>query len=1330
MYVIFPLDDLLDLNSAKGSKRETSSSSAQQSHKRHTVQVLPPSQPNQQLPSQLQPPLNQLLPNPQKPTPPQQKLQQQQQQQQQQLKLQKTTSQKTPSKASTSSQPSPLSPQLPSSVPSSSSSSHSSSLKQPPRAQHRPHQHADILPKQRQPSSSTETSSVSSTGAKAKVLLSPPSSGVKYVANRSSWAGSPTGPPRESSVTRSNSFKARDDLNVDGSSQEIATAINQKFNSLRVKDHRSRDNSQDSRDSGNTSGSQSFRSHIVKSESFRSYLSSGGVQRPQSIADIAKSQQLVAESVKPQQAPVAESAKSQQVSIGESVKTQQEYLPQSSRRPPAQRHPSGSSRHSSGSQRASDQSLFPGSGPSAAGGATAAGRGAGANVKSQAGLRGLQKSVMASEISFRDLTHPSANETLKAQNSVTFKLVKTVSDFTAQLSRIHEQHAEEIQRLVETFRKKNSELRNERPPCPNQMFQAWETLLQEVEVDSQIHSDVAGTLNRQVSRPLIEKTFYRKIQSRKVFTHRESFDTILAKTEDMLKKCRRDYSEAYQSHCRSQNNASLANYFDAHNAYIQQLHATNGMLQEYHNTTLPALLEELETVYLDVSSIVADCILQGADIVAAKALEQSRRYDSLCNICRSADGRTDMASLVRSLEAPTGQPVRPPHYRYSPPQPAPPLEAPNGEPLPQEPPPPVPLRNELILDRLAALSSRNRYEALRKEAGDLERQIAQLLEAQDTLVRIQQRSIESSVFNKANELQEDISIKRFDLRVAQVHLSAVRAQKELFASKDGGGAEGRERKMSNSSGGSMKTKWMKAFKSLKTSEPASSNLPPTSPAKRYTFSSTVLSVMAHRKNAREKEKEAAAMFDTAHIFQEYTYKKITACDVCHQILRGHSRQGLKCRMCKTNVHVECQEQVGKCQPKSRLLRRQRSTSEIESKQLEGGEDDTDPSVNFTSLIASQPSRRGAEPPSPSATTEIQIDKTDKTEEVDLIYQVLKQAGDLGGRRSTHGSVERDLGREMSREMGREVGRDLGGSAASSGSGSATSLHRRFPRPTNTGSTLTVNPVPVASSSGKSAAAAVAAADAGAGVVVKDGVSAASMRRRMFGKKKSQSEGTEPPIRHAPISPRRQKLNLRMKSFSLDSPESTEHVHRRRQGGSAHVSHASSHSQSPSSPVHNRRLLTARNMRMSSVDLPDENEKSLSSASTSPCPSPVSKKPHRLLPTNLYVVLYNFTSRHPDELDLRAGYKVTVTDTSDPDWWQGKCLGRTGYFPSKYVTRLNGGEKPLQVTHNLQVTDGDNGIKLLRDQIVIQIGEEVEGMVMIRNGDNQQGVCPLKYLQEA
>lgn len=51
--------------------------------------------------------------------------------------------------------------------------------------------------------------------------------------------------------------------------------------------------------------------------------------------------------------------------------------------------------------------------------------------------------------------------------------------------------------------------------------------------------------------------------------------------------------------------------------------------------------------------------------------------------------------------------------------------------------------------------------------------------------------------------------------------------------------------------------------------------------------------------------------------------------------------------------------------------------------------------------------------------------------------------------------------------------------------------------------------------GKSAAVggAEAAAEAGEECFNQDGMTAASMRRRLFGKKKSQSEGTEPPVPH-------------------------------------------------------------------------------------------------------------------------------------------------------------------------------------------------------------------------
>ncbi|XP_033611428.1 uncharacterized protein LOC111874632 isoform X2 [Cryptotermes secundus] len=944
--------------------------------------------------------------------------------------------------------------------------------------------------------------------------------------------------------------------------------------------------------------------------------------------------------------------------------------------------------------------------------------------EAQQGTQEDNNMATGGDITLRDVTHPSLNEALKAHNAVTFKLVRTVSDFTQQLSHVYEHHAEELQLLVSNFRKKNAELRKERPACPSSLFHTWETLLQEVEIDSQAHSDIASILGRQVSRPLLERSFHRKIQSRKVFTHRESYETILTKTEDKLAKCRQDYKNAYLSYLLAPTTTSLSSYFDAHNAYVQQLQATNGMLDQYNQETLPQLLQELEEVYSDLCSTLSESVLQGAEIISTRALEQSRRYDGLSSQCRAVAGPTDLAHFVRSLPTPQHNPHHPSlHHNFVAPLPPPPPESPDGtggpsgEPLANDTSlnPPPPLKNEIVVDRLASVPVRGRYESLKKEATELESQIKQLHDALDTLLRIQQRSLESSLYNKANELQEDISMKRFDLRVAQIHLGAVRAQKELFASKvESASDSNRERKMSSSSTGSMKNKWLKAFKSLKTTS---------------TPSNGAVNKECEKKNGKDREGAfpPGSLEAAAHTFQEYTYKKITPCDVCSQVLRGHTRQGLKCRVCKLNVHVDCQEKVGRCQPKSRLLRRQKSTSEIETRIQEPLPDE------------------------------------EKPQEIDLIYQVLKQAGEISSSRSGTARALTPAPPAAASVKQSEQPNGTGSTAPNVGS-----FHRRS-GPTQqqplllrgAASSLTVGPVPHASISDISAGG-------GANSMLPD----THRRRRMFAGMKSLSvfggrnhRGESPTSRsislpETPHSPRKQKLNLRMKSLSLDSPESTEHVQRRRHAAQAQstcVDLQSSQSSSsriqcpldssvrsgplgrrtliihngrcwstPSSPVHNRRLLSARNMRMSSVELPDDNEKSLSSASTSPCPSP---KPHRLLPTNLYVVLYNFKSRHPDELDLKAGYKVTVIDTSDQDWWKGKCLGRIGYFPSKYVIKLQPGERPLQVTHNLQVSDGDNGLMLLRDQIVIQVGEELDGMVMIRSGDSRQGVCPLKFLQE-
>ncbi|XP_037047870.1 uncharacterized protein LOC119082453, partial [Bradysia coprophila] len=345
-----------------------------------------------------------------------------------------------------------------------------------------------------------------------------------------------------------------------------------------------------------------------------------------------------------------------------------------------------------------------------------------------------------------------------------------VSDFTEQLSLLYDQHAEALQILVSSFRKKNGELRKERPACHSSLFQAWETFLQEIEADSVSSSDVASTLSRQVSRPMLERTFHKKVQSRKIFTHRESFDTIISKTEEKLSKCRMDYKQCYMAHRQNPTQHTLTMYIDSHNAYVQQLHATNAMMETYHCDTIPQLMQELEEIYSELCAIVSDSVLRGADIISTKANEQSKRYDALSTQCRIVSGQQDLNSFLRFL-----QPDSPkvPRKAYAPPQSGP---GDADDVLAYSDQSPIPLKNELIIERNASLQMRPSVEALKREASDIELQIRQLQDTIETLIRTQIRGLENQLYNKVNELQEDISMKKFDLRAKQIHLAAVRAQ--------------------------------------------------------------------------------------------------------------------------------------------------------------------------------------------------------------------------------------------------------------------------------------------------------------------------------------------------------------------------------------------------------------------------------------------------------------------------------------------------------------------------------------------------------------------------
>ena len=98
----------------------------------------------------------------------------------------------------------------------------------------------------------------------------------------------------------------------------------------------------------------------------------------------------------------------------------------------------------------------------------------------------------------------------------------------------------------------------------------------------------------------------------------------------------------------------------------------------------------------------------------------------------------------------------------------------------------------------------------------------------------------------------------------------------------------RDRKLSTSSTGNMKSKWVNAFKNIKGKQEAGRAPCP------------IQTLLLNRKSGGVGAAPVGPppILENSHVFQEYTYKKITPCDVCSQILRGHTRQGLKCKLCR------------------------------------------------------------------------------------------------------------------------------------------------------------------------------------------------------------------------------------------------------------------------------------------------------------------------------------------------------------------------------------------------------------------------------------------------
>ncbi|XP_021345795.1 uncharacterized protein LOC110445468 [Mizuhopecten yessoensis] len=719
---------------------------------------------------------------------------------------------------------------------------------------------------------------------------------------------------------------------------------------------------------------------------------------------------------------------------------------------------------------------------------------------------------------YAEFTHPALKDHINQNNTSALKLAILVAEFAQQMAAAHEHFSKEIQSVISSFRRKNYELLKERPvDTPSSIYNAWETLLQETELDAQAHLDAASLLIKSVYKPLEEMATYKQSQAQRLNVFREHFDNTLQKVQNQLECAEEEYKNSYTQYqdCStpiSRENAK-AQFYNAHNEYVFQIRASNRTIDEFQ-MVIPKVLEELEEIYIDTSNTVNVAIESHALLLLTKANEQHKRFDELLKVCRQVNPQLDISWYVEALN-PECPRLELHHPCFHPAD----ITIINSE---------ESMKNTLIVDRSTEVTLYERRCRLQKEAAELTSYIKQNQDITHTLVNICQRNLANHLYAKVYETQEDMCRKRNEIRIANMQLAAVRAQIDLFTSKQNGSVEDMSDKKSAAS---IKGMWKKAVKNLKTAS------------------------------------------------------------------------------------------------ESKIIKK---GSFIKKKQISTESDEPEPA--------------------PSG-------------EIDPVYSLLKCAADLpkGGPKAC--------------------------GIHSQCSGHHSSIRRGSP---------------------------------GAG-----------------GDSSGNTSKTSSPSSSASHSPkgRRKKLNARMKSFSLDTPEPSKHhlgideITKKKSSSFTNTCFGAG----SSSPVDkysavNLRKKFAASAKTTSLDIED---KKRGSFVPSPKESPkAQRKQSKEVNTTVYVALYNFRGKEKDDMDLRAGWRLFIVDSSDPDWWKGKCNGKVGYFPAKYVIPLQFAQRVYQVTQPMHLTEGGNGIKLHKDQIVLQVGDEVEnGMILVRSASNKQALCPVKYLNE-
>ncbi|CAF1223630.1 unnamed protein product [Rotaria sp. Silwood1] len=225
-------------------------------------------------------------------------------------------------------------------------------------------------------------------------------------------------------------------------------------------------------------------------------------------------------------------------------------------------------------------------------------------------------------LSFVDLAHPQVWHKLVEYTEVTIAFAKLITDFNNQWAKICLLTSSQLQQLVIDFRRKTeSEIRG-KCHLGGMMYDLWESLLLESEIESQSLKKVACIMEKEICGQLTNCVMNKTLQLTLNKEYRHDLDEILEKSHEYVQELQEEYSKIF-------NNQGVTSDIDlAHNEYVLELAGVNGLYSKYQYNILPELLQSMEQSQLET----IDAICQNIQLIASVLQEHhEQRHSSLAS---------------------------------------------------------------------------------------------------------------------------------------------------------------------------------------------------------------------------------------------------------------------------------------------------------------------------------------------------------------------------------------------------------------------------------------------------------------------------------------------------------------------------------------------------------------------------------------------------------------------------------------------------------------------------------------------------------------------------